>query len=183
MLLSNNLLILELEKLPLFFKIGYDLCETFLKQIDLGLEQLDLLVLLKLLLGMLFNGLTLRLQLNQGLVVLNLKLCVLVVEVGQLLILDVGLFFQSNVLNLNIFLNLTNALLCVRLSRLPVLIKQVSILLIDPLLLSLDVFLALLVDLAKNIKKHSVTVLLIFNLLLLDHLCVVKFIEFILLLR
>ena len=55
MLLSDDLLVLELKQLALLLEIGYDLSKTFLEEIDLCLEQLDLLVLFKLTLSVFFH--------------------------------------------------------------------------------------------------------------------------------
>ena len=54
------------------------------------------------------------------------------------------------------------------------LIKQVSILLVDLLLLSLNIFLALFIDLTQNTEQHLVTLLLIIDLCLLRCLHIVK---------
>ena len=60
MLLADDLLVLELEEFPFLLEIGNDLSETLLKKFDLRLEQLDLLIFLKLLLCVLFHSLPLR---------------------------------------------------------------------------------------------------------------------------
>ena len=48
-LLLDNLLALEAQELLLLFEVGHDLAEALLKQLDLGLEHLDLIVLFILL--------------------------------------------------------------------------------------------------------------------------------------
>ena len=55
MLLTHDLLVLELEQLSLFLKVSDNLTETLLKQVDLRLEQLDLLGFFKLALSMLLH--------------------------------------------------------------------------------------------------------------------------------
>ena len=62
------------------------------------------------------------------------------------------------------------------------LIKQVSILLIDLLLLSFNVLFSLLIDLSKNTQEHLVTLFLIIDLSLLGSLHVVEVLQFELLL-
>ena len=79
MLLSNDLLILELQKLTLFLKVSDDLPETFLEQLNFGLQKLDLLVLFKLFLSMLFHCHAFLAKLSHGLLVVQLQLSVFVV--------------------------------------------------------------------------------------------------------
>ena len=99
MLLANDLLVLELEQLALFLEVGHNLAQALLEQVDLGLEQLDLLGFLKLTLGMLLHREALLLELVPRLVVVELELRVPVVEVGQLLVLQLGLLTESEVLD------------------------------------------------------------------------------------
>ena len=54
-LLSNDLLILKLEKLALFFKISDNLAQRLLQQLNLRLQKLDLLVFLELFLCVLLH--------------------------------------------------------------------------------------------------------------------------------
>ena len=68
-LLSHDLLVLELEQLALLLKVGDDLAKTLLKQVDLCLEQLDLLRLLKLTLSVLLHRKTLMVQFVFGLII------------------------------------------------------------------------------------------------------------------
>ena len=69
MLLSNDLLILELEQLSLLLKVGNDLSQTFLEKFNLGFEQFNLFVLFKLFLGMLLHRHTLLFQVILSLVI------------------------------------------------------------------------------------------------------------------
>ena len=55
MLLTHDLLVLKLEQFSLFLKVGDNLTETFLKQVDLCLQKLDLLGFFKLALSMLLH--------------------------------------------------------------------------------------------------------------------------------
>ena len=55
LLLVHDLLILELKQLTLFLEVGDDLSKTFFKEVNLGPQKLNLLVFLKLALGMLFH--------------------------------------------------------------------------------------------------------------------------------
>lgn len=106
MLLTHDLLVLELEQLSLFLKVSDNLTETLLKQVDLRLEQLDLLGFFKLALSMLLHGHTLLLQLASCLVIVQFKLSIFIIEVGQLFVLKFGLLAQSEVLNHDVPLNL-----------------------------------------------------------------------------
>ena len=78
MLLTDDLLVLELEKFPLFLEIGHNLTKALLQELDLRLEHLDLLVLLKLLLRVFFDGLALGRKLSVLLFVVELYLGVLI---------------------------------------------------------------------------------------------------------
>ena len=69
MLLSNDLLILELEQLPFLLEVGNDLSQTFLEKFNLGFEQFNLFVLFKLFLGMLLHRHTLLFQVILSLVI------------------------------------------------------------------------------------------------------------------
>ena len=79
MLLAHDLLVLELEQLSLFLKVGDNLTETLLKQVDLCLEQLDLLGFFKLALSMLLHGHALLLQLASRLVIVQFKLSIFII--------------------------------------------------------------------------------------------------------
>ena len=105
-LLTHDLLVLELEQLSLFLKVGDNLTETLLKQVDLRFEQLDLLGFFKLALSMLLHGHALLLQLASRLVIVQFKLSIFIIEVGQLFVLKFGLLAQSEVLNHDVPLNL-----------------------------------------------------------------------------
>ena len=78
MLFADDLFILELQKLPLFLKVGNDLTETFLEEVDLGLEKFDFLVFFKLLLGLLLDSLAFGLEVSLDLLILELDLGVFV---------------------------------------------------------------------------------------------------------
>ena len=78
MLFADDLFILELQKLPLFLKVSDDLAETFLEEVDLGLEKFDFLVFFKLLLGLLFDSLAFGLEVSLDLLILELDLRVFV---------------------------------------------------------------------------------------------------------
>ena len=106
MLLTHDLLVLELEQLSLLLKVGDNLTETLLKQVNLRLEQLDLLGFFKLALSMLLHGHALLLQLASRLVIVQFKLSIFIIEVGQLFVLKFGLLAQSEVLNHDVPLNL-----------------------------------------------------------------------------
>ena len=106
MLLAHDLLVLELEQLSLFLKVGDNLTKTLFKQVDLRLEQLDLLGFFKLALSMLLHGHALLLQLASRLVIVQFKLSIFIIEVGQLFVLKFGLLAQSEVLNHDVPLNL-----------------------------------------------------------------------------
>ena len=106
MLLTHDLLVLELEQLSLFLKVGDNLTETLLKQVDLRFEQLDLLGFFKLALSMLLHGHALLLQLASRLVIVQFKLSIFIIEVGQLFVLKFGFLTQSEVLNHDVPLNL-----------------------------------------------------------------------------
>ena len=106
MLLTHDLLVLELEQLSLFLKVGDNLTQTLFKQVDLCLEQLDLLGFFKLALSMLLHGHALLLQLASRLVIVQFKLSIFIIEVGQLFVLKFGLLAQSEVLNHDVPLNL-----------------------------------------------------------------------------
>ena len=105
-LLTHDLLVLELEQLSLFLKVGDNLTETLFEQVDLCLEQLDLLGFFKLALSMLLHGHALLLQLASRLVIVQFKLSIFIIEVGQLFVLKFGLLAQSEVLNHDVPLNL-----------------------------------------------------------------------------
>ncbi len=87
-LLSDYLLVLELEKLPLFFKVCHNLAKTFLEEIDLGFEQLDFFVLFKLLLCMFLHRLAFLSQIRHSLLVIEFKLRIFVVQIGQFFVLQ-----------------------------------------------------------------------------------------------
>ena len=87
MLLANDLLILELEQLSLLLEICHDLAKTLLQQVNLGFQQLDLLIFFKLLLSVLFHGLSLVTKLAKSCIVVKLKLSVAVVKIGELFVL------------------------------------------------------------------------------------------------
>ena len=106
MLLTHDLLVLELEQLSLFLKVGDNLTQTLFKQVDLRFEQLDLLGFFKLALSMLLHGHALLLQLASRLVIVQFKLSIFIIEVGQLFVLKFGLLAQSEVLNHDVPLNL-----------------------------------------------------------------------------
>ena len=55
LLLIHDLLVLELKQLALFLEVGDDLSQALFKEVNLGSQKLDLLVFLKLSLGMLFH--------------------------------------------------------------------------------------------------------------------------------
>ena len=78
MLFADDLFILELQKLPLFLKVRNDLTETFLEEVDLGLEKFDFLVFFKLLLGLLLDSLAFGLEVSLDLLILELDLGVFV---------------------------------------------------------------------------------------------------------
>ena len=86
-LLSHDLFVLELEQLALLLKVGDDLAKTLLEQVDLRLEQLDLLRLLKLTLSVLLHRKTLMVQFVLRLIIVQLKLSVPIVQIGQLFVL------------------------------------------------------------------------------------------------
>ena len=69
LLLVHDLLILELEQLPLFLKVGHNLAQTLLKKVNLSSQKFDLLVFLELALCMLLHCLALLLQLVVSLLI------------------------------------------------------------------------------------------------------------------
>jgi hypothetical protein len=69
-LLPYDLLVLELEQLTFLLEVGNDLAQTLLKEVDLGLHKLDLLVLFKLLLCVLLHRHSLLLKLSHRLLVI-----------------------------------------------------------------------------------------------------------------
>lgn len=110
-LLFDNLFVLEPQELSFFLKIGYDLAETFLEQLDFGLHQLDLFCLFELFLRMLFHRQAFLLEFDLGLLVVQLKLSVPIVEVRQLFFLNLGFLVQSQVLFHDVLLYLRDVLL------------------------------------------------------------------------
>ena len=82
MLLTNYLLILELEQLSLLFKICDDLTKAFLKEVDFSFQQFDFLVLFKLLLSLLLDRLTFGLQICLDCFIFKFNLSVFIFEVG-----------------------------------------------------------------------------------------------------
>ena len=92
-MLLDNLFILKLYQFPFFFKILHNLAQVRLEQVDLGLEHLNLLVLLKLLDG---NCLVLLQEVSQiafQLPVLVCKLVRFVLQIFQFVLLQEGLVF------------------------------------------------------------------------------------------
>ena len=101
-LFPHNLLVLELEQLSLLLKIGDNLTQAFLEQVNLRLEQFNLLCFFKLALSVLLHRQTLMCQFVSSLVIVQLKLSVSVVQVSQFFILKFGFFTQSEVLDHNV---------------------------------------------------------------------------------
>ena len=81
-LLTHDLLVLELEQLSFLLKVGDNLTQTLLKQVDLRFEQLDLLGFFKLALSMLLHGHALLLQLASRLIIVQFKLSIFIIKVG-----------------------------------------------------------------------------------------------------
>ena len=71
---------------------------------------------------MVLHGSSFLLKFIVGLGVVNFEGGVLVVQIGELLVLDVRFFVQSDVLDLDVLLDLGDALLCIGLGCLSVLI-------------------------------------------------------------
>jgi len=86
-LFFNNLLRLEPEELLLFFKVGYDLSQSLLEQLDLRLEHLYLVVLLVLLLGVLLDGLLLHFQVILVLLILSCEFLCDLLSMSDLVLL------------------------------------------------------------------------------------------------
>jgi len=86
-LFANDLFVLELEQLTLFLEVSDDLTQALLQQVNLGLQQLDLFVLLELLLGILLHGLALLLQFTEDGFVVEAELRVPIVQIGKFLVL------------------------------------------------------------------------------------------------
>ena len=149
MLLSDDLLILELQKLSLLLKISNLLAETFLKKINLGLEHLDPLVLLKLLLAVVVDRHALGLEFFLAFLVVSLDLLDLVLEIDVLLLLHLCLVFEPLVLDLNVTFDIRDVLFRFVLGILLIFFKLFEVLAVDALLLLFDVFCALGFHLSK----------------------------------
>jgi len=169
-LLADNLLVLELKELTFLFKVSNDLAKTLLEKIDLSFEKLDFLILFKLPLSMFLHGLAFLLKLSLCLIIVKFQLGVLVVEVGQLLILQLGLFTQAEVLNHDVALNLRDVLLSLFNRILSEVVQQLGVVGIDLLFLALPVLSSLFLHLVVQGEQHLVTVFFVLNLLLSNHL-------------
>lgn len=183
MLFADDLLILELEKLSFLLEVSHDLPETLLQEFDLRLEHFDLLVLLELPLCMLFNGLTLSLEILSSCLVINLNLSVLLLQVVKLFILNLGFVLETLVLGLDVTLNFRDVLLCLEESFLAEFLQELSVLSVDSLLLPLFVLSSLLDYLTMLTQEHLVSILFVFDLFLLDHTSVFEFKKHLLSLR
>ena len=177
MLLTDDLFILELEQFPLLLEVSHNLSKTLLQQIDLRLKHLDLLVLLELLLRMFFSRLSLSCQINCNNLVIDFNCSVLLLQIVEFLLLDVCFILESLVLRLDVTLNFRDVLLSFEKGIFAEIFKELSILSVDALLLSLFVFLTLPDDCTMLTQEHLVPVLFIFNFLLLDHLSVFEFLK------
>lgn len=123
---------------------------------------------------MLLHRQALMLQLALGLVIVQFKLRVPIIQIGQLFVLELGLLAKAEVLDHDIPLDFRNVFLCFLDSILSEVIKQLSVMSIDLLLLTLTILRTLLLHLVVETQEHLVTVFFVFNFLLLDHLCVFK---------
>ena len=123
---------------------------------------------------MLLHGQALMLQLALGLVIVQFKLRVPIIQIGQLFVLKLGLLAKAEVLDHDIPLDFRDVFLCFLDSILSEVIKQLSVMSIDLLLLTLTILRTLLLHLVVETQEHLVTVFFVFNFLLLHHLCVFK---------
>ena len=123
---------------------------------------------------MLLHGQALMLQLALGLVIVQFKLRVPIIQIGQLFVLKLGLLAKAEVLDHDIPLDFRDVFLCFLDSILSEVIKQLSVMSIDLLLLTLTILCTLLLHLVVETQEHLVTVFFVFNFLLLHHLCVFK---------
>ena len=123
---------------------------------------------------MLLHGQALMLQLALGLVIVQFKLRVPIIQIGQLFVLKLGLLAKAEVLDHDIPLYFRDVFLCFLDSILSEVIKQLSVMSIDLLLLTLTILRTLLLHLVVETQEHLVTVFFVFNFLLLHHLCVFK---------
>jgi len=98
MLLSDDLLILELEKLTLLLVVCDLLAQALLEQVDLRLEKLNLLVLLELPLGEFFYSDAALSEFFLAGIVVKFNLSVLLLKVPELVLLDFGFVFEAGVL-------------------------------------------------------------------------------------
>ena len=174
LLLVHDLLVLELEQLPFFFEVGHNLPQTLLQELNLRPEKLNLLVFFELTLGVLLHRHSLLLQIVCGLLVVQLQLSVPVVEIGQLLVLELGFLAEAEVLNHDIPLYLRYVLFGLLDGILTEVIQHLSVGGIDLLFLPLTVLSALLLHLVVQTEQGYVTVFLILDLLLFHHLLILE---------
>lgn len=124
---------------------------------------------------MLLHRHALCLKIGVSLVVIEFKLCVSVVHVGQFFILKFGFLTETEVLDHDVALDFRDVLFSLLDGISTEVIQQLSVVSIDLLLLPLAVLSTLLLNLVIKGKQHFVTVFFIFNFLLLDKLGVFEF--------
>lgn len=115
-LFLDDLLVLELDQLSLLFKILHDLTQRRFKQIDFGLQHLDLFVLLVLFDGNLLVALHLLSQLGVQFLVLVRECGGFLSQVLELQLLHESLLLKSVILCLDVSFDLGNVLFSVDLS-------------------------------------------------------------------
>ena len=124
---------------------------------------------------MLLHRHALCLKIGVSLVVIEFKLCVSVVHVGQFFILKFGFLTETEVLDHDVALDFRDVLFSLLDGISTEVIQQLSVVSIDLLLLPLAVLSTLLLNLVIKRKQHFVTVFFILNFLLLDKLGVFEF--------
>ena len=108
------------------------------------------------------------------LIVIELKLSVPVVQIGQLFVLQLGFLAEPKVLDHDVSLDFRDVFLSLLNSILPEVIKQLGIVRVNLLLLAFAVLRTLLLHLIVQTEEHLVTVLLILDLSLLHHLGILE---------
>ena len=115
-LLFNDLLILKLDQLSLFFKILNNLAQTLFQQIDFCIQLFYLLILLILLHSYLLIGLDFLHQLRLQIWIISIELIGFLMHVLKLQFLKQSFIFKSLVLGLNISFNFWNIFFSITLS-------------------------------------------------------------------
>lgn len=124
---------------------------------------------------MLFGCEALVLKLELVNLVFLLNLLDFVLEVGFLLVLQGALILKTLVLRLDVALNFADVLLGFGLGALLEVLQELSVLLVDFLLLAFEILLSLLLHVQQLTKQRFVAVLLVLELCLLDEARVLEF--------